>query len=205
MNNISRVAVLTVLVLGAAVLAGCSPKFSAETIHGIAQEVSGLPADDAIDAIMEKLHERYPGQFRKELKWHFNYAGGTLGQMAILYASLNEYVLIFGTPIGSEGFSGRYPAMDVYDCMFAGEMWTYTEGQTEKTVYVPGDMAVLERGVAKGYSMAPGTWMLEYTQGATALSLRTGLFAPNSVLNDWQTLWGVFTDYAGLVLGSFFQ
>lgn len=204
MSVTSRIPMLLMMLFLGSILAGCTSNFTAEDIHGIAQEVSGMETGAAIDAIMSKLHERYPGKFRDNLEWHFNYAGGTLGEMAILYASVNEYVLIFGTPIGSEGFSGRYSAMDVYDCMFAGEMWTYTEGQTDKTVYLPGDMAVLERGTAKGYSMEPGTWMLEYAQGTTALSLYTGLFAPNSVLNDFDTVWGVFTDYAGLVINSFF-
>ena len=187
------------------VLSGCSNHFEAEDIHAIAKEVSGMPVEEAVDRIMQRLEERYPGKIRGELQWHFNYTGGTLGQMVIVYASLNEYILIFGTPIGAEGFSGRYSSMDVYDCMFAGEMRTYTEGDLQPTVYLPGDMAVLERHHAKGYSMMPGTWMLEYTRGNTLFSLPQGLFAPTRRTLDFTTMCSVFTDYAGLVISSFFM
>jgi len=186
-------------------LSGCANHFEAEDIHNIAKEVSGLPVEEAVDGIMQRLEERYPGKIRGELQWHFNYTGGTLGQMAIVYASLNEYILIFGTPIGAEGFSGRYSSMDVYDCMFAGEMRTYMEGDLQPTVYLPGDMAVLERHHAKGYSMTPGTWMLEYTRGNTLFSLPQGLFAPTGLTLDFTTMCGVFSDYAGLVISSFFM
>lgn len=186
------------------VLSGCENHFEAEDIHTVAKAASGLPVEQAIDNIMGDLQEQYPGKIRGELQWHYNYTGGTLGQMAIVYASLNEYILIFGTPIGAEGFSGRYSSMDVYDCMFAGEMRTYMEGELTPTVYLPGDMALLERHKAKGYSMAPGTWMLEYTRGNTLFSLPQGLFAPTGLTLDFKTMWGVFTDYAGLVISSFF-
>ncbi len=186
-------------------LSGCEHHFEAEDIHTIAQKASGLPVEEAIGVIMANLQEHYPGKIRGELQWHYNYTGGTLGQMAIVYASLHEYVLIFGTPIGAEGFSGRYSSMDVYDCMFAGEMRTYMEGDLKPAVYLPGDMAVLERHKAKGYSMAPGTWMLEYTRGNTLFSLPQGLFAPTGLTLDLKTMWDVFTDYAGLVISSFFM
>lgn len=186
---------------------GCSPQyvFEPEEIHAIAKDVSTLPTEQAIGTILNTLQQKYPGKIRSDLHWIFNYTGGTLGEMTILYASLNEYVLIFGTPIGSEGFSGRYARMDVYDCMFAGEMWTYLEGDLEKTVYKPCDCAILMRGEAKGYSMKADTWMLEYTRGFIPASLPIGAFAPLSLTADWQNFWAVLGDYAGLVMHSFFD
>ena len=112
---------------------------------------------------------------------------------------------MFGSPIGAEGFSGRYADMTVYDCMFAGEMLTYTEGQLEKTIYRPGDCAILERGQGKGYSMAKDTWMLEYTRGNIPAALPIGVFAPLRLTADRQNAWGVLTDYASLVLDSMAQ
>ncbi len=190
-----------------ALAAGCTPRYVFEPgdIQAIAKDVSALPSDQAITSIVDKLNTRYPGKIKTDLHWVFNYTGGTLGQMALLYASLDEYVLIFGTPIGSEGFSGRYAQMDVYDCMFAGEMWTYLEGQLEKTVYMPGDCALLKRGEAKGYLMKENTWMLEYTRGFIPASLPIGAFAPLSLTADWHNFWNILSDYAGLVLRSFFD
>lgn len=193
-----------VLTVTAGLLCGCSKPYvcEPEDIHEISKLAIGLPIGDAVTLLQKTLQERYPGKFRSEIRWHFNRTGGTLGEMALLYASTREYVLIFGTPIGSEGFSGRYALMDVYDCMFAGVMWTYTEGQLERTEYLPGDCAVLERGHGKGYFMEPGTWMLEYSRGFVPACLPIGLFAPVSVTMDFQNMWGVFWDYAGLVLNS---
>jgi len=189
------------------VMTGCSPKyvFEPDDIHAIAKEVSTLPTEQAISAIVNTLNTRYPGKIKTDLHWVFNYTGGTLGQMTLLYASLDEYVLIFGSPIGAEGFSGRYAKMDVYDCMFEGEMWTYLEGQLEKTVYLPGDVAVLKRGEGKGYLMKENTWMLEYTRGFIPASLPIGAFAPFNLTRDWHNLWGVVSDYGGLVIRSFFD
>ncbi len=196
---------IAVVLTACLILAGCQNHFKAEDIHDIAKLAVGQEPEQGIQTIMQALETKYPGKIRHELQWHFNWTGGTLGQMAIVYASLNEYILIFGSPIGSEGFSGRYSSMDVYDCMFAGEMTTYMEGQIERTVYLPGDMAVLERHKGKGYTMTPGTYMLEYTTGNTLFSLPTGLFAPFNVTNDLKTVWDVFWDYGGLVMSSWFM
>lgn len=202
---ISPIAV-SLLVIAMFALAGCSgePKFAPEDIHAIAKLGVDQSPEEAIQTIHQALMEKYPDLIRKDLKWHFNRTGGTLGQMALLYASTTEYVLIFGTPIGSEGFSGRYQQMDVYDCMFAGEMWTYTEGQIEKTVYLPGDCAVLQRGEGKGYYMAADTWMLEYSRGNIPAALPIGAFAPTTLTRDFETMFNVVLDYAGLVIRSMF-
>ncbi|HOT49762.1 MAG TPA: ERG2 family protein [Candidatus Hydrogenedentes bacterium] len=207
MNKASRFKKFLLVLVCIPLGAGCAKKyvFEPEEIHAIAKEVSALPTEMAIGTILNTLKERYPGKIRPNLNWIFNYTGGTLGEMAILYASLNEYVLIFGTPIGSEGFSGRYAKMDVYDCMFAGEMWTYLAGDLEKTVYKPGDCAVLRRGEAKGYLMKENTWMLEYTRGFIPAALPIGAFAPVSLTADLQNLREVLADYAALVIRSFFD
>lgn len=188
-------------------LAGCTSgyRFEPEDIHEIAKLGMGLPIDEAISVIHDALEERYPGLVREELRWHFNRTGGTLGQMALFYASTKEYVLLFGTPIGSEGFSGRYSDMIVYDCMFAGEMRTYTEGQIEATLYLPGDCAILAPGQGKGYNMTANTWMLEYTRGNIPAALPIGVFAPVSVTADWRNAWNVFWDYFSLVWDSFWM
>ncbi len=45
-------------------------------------------------------------------------------QMKLYDASLSEYIMIGGTPIGSEGHSGRH-AVGFWDTVIDGEMWHY--------------------------------------------------------------------------------
>lgn len=49
-------------------------------------------------------------------------AGGFMGQVCILHASLSEYVLLFGTSMGTDGHSGRYWA-EITDYLVSGEFW----------------------------------------------------------------------------------
>ena len=49
-----------------------------------------------------------------------------MGGMYILHSSLTEYVLFFGTAIGSSGHSGRYWA-NISDTVIEGELVTVSQ------------------------------------------------------------------------------
>ena len=53
---------------------------------------------------------QYPGHILadKDLQWVFFNAGGWMGAVCIIHASLTEYVLFFGTAVETEGHSGTY-------------------------------------------------------------------------------------------------
>lgn len=176
--------------------------FNPDDIHEISLLGQGLPVEEGVKKIHEALMAKYPGLIKKDLDWTFNFTGATMAQMTLLYASTKEYILIFGTPVGSDGFSGRYAGMKVWDCMFAGEMWTFTEGQYEKTTYLPGECAILEPGMGKGYRMMEGTWMLEYTRGDIPAALPIGVFAPTQLTQDWDNAWRTMKNYAERVADS---
>ena len=97
--------------------------FDPDELHEIAK--ASLDAGDRpaiIDAVIRELKARYPDAINDEVPWLYNNAGGAMGQMKLLHCSLREYILLFGTPIGTEGHSGRY-STEVYDFMLDGEMW----------------------------------------------------------------------------------
>lgn len=54
------------------------------------------------------LEKKYPGHILPEesRQWQFVNAGGWMGSMYLLHASLTEYVLFFGTAVDTQGHSG---------------------------------------------------------------------------------------------------
>ena len=138
--------------------------FQPEDLHEIAKLGVGLERKEACDTIVAALKRNYPEHIRTDRPWIFNNAGGAMGAMKLLHCSLSEYIILFGSPIGTEGHSGRYSA-DVYDYVFTGEMWCYHEGDLERTLYLPGSAAHLTRTQTKGYKLPEGAFMLEYSRG----------------------------------------
>ncbi|NUO52552.1 MAG: hypothetical protein HOV80_27205 [Polyangiaceae bacterium] len=177
--------------------------FSPEVLHGVAKEaVSGQPTTEGkVDFIRSRLSEIYPGHVRPENEWVFNIAGGSMGHMTILHASITEYVIIFGTPIGTEGYSGRFAADD-YFMILEGEQWAYDEGGMKKEVYKPGDLHIMPRNVARGYRMPDHCYALEYARGWVPLMLPFGLADSFTSTMDMQNVAKTMKIYTRAVLGE---
>ena len=147
--------------------------FEPTRLQQVVQPFIGQALPQLFEGLVVALSNAYP-QVVDQRRWIFNNAGGAMGQIRLLYASLSEYLMLFGTPIGTEGHSGRY-ATEVWDVVLAGEMWTYLEGQVDRTVHRPGEMAYLGRSQAKGYRIPDFVWMLEYARGPIPTMLPFGL------------------------------
>merc|ERR1711908_30693 len=109
----------------------------------------------------------------------------------VLHASLSEYVIIFGSPIGTEGHTGRFLADDYFTILY-GEQWAYEPGQLTKEVYKAGSQHHMAKGVAKGYKIPETCWALEYARGNVLSMMPFGLadlfFSTLDLVTLWQTV-----------------
>ncbi|MCG8591735.1 MAG: ERG2 family protein [Proteobacteria bacterium] len=178
--------------------------FDPETLGEIVRGVVGQPMPRLLPQLTEELERAYPGHIRRPDEWVFNNAGGAMGAMTILHASLTEYVILFGTPIGTEGHSGRFWAEDFF-YILEGEQWAYEPGELVRQVYKPGDMHRLPRGRAQGYRIPEHCWALEYARGAIPLMLPFGFADTFTSTLDFPTLWRTLRIYGASVLRELSQ
>ena len=127
-----------------------------------------------------------------------------MGQMTILHGSFREYLIIFGTNIGTEGHSGRYKA-EVFDFVFEGEMLCEYTGHFKREIHKPGSTAYLPPSIVKHYCIKEEAWMLEYARGNIISMLPFG-FA-DSIISalDHITVLKTIKIYGKLVLKSLFK
>lgn len=148
--------------------------FDPEVVDECALVCIDYPKPAMFDVFANALEERYPGHIDNSLPWIYSIAGGAMIQMKLYFASLHEYIMIWGTPIGSEGHSGRHHVA-FWDTVIDGETWYFAEGQFEKRIYKPGDRIFVGRRQAVGMNFTDGVWAVEYARGFIPRSLPFGI------------------------------
>uniref|UniRef100_UPI00398F0519 sigma non-opioid intracellular receptor 1 n=1 Tax=Pristiophorus japonicus TaxID=55135 RepID=UPI00398F0519 len=197
----SAVVLVTVAGLGfwmfGAWMAGKQHVFDREELAQLARQYSGLNHEQAFTKVVVELRKKYPGHILpdEDLKWIFVNAGGWMGSMCLLHASLTEYVLLFGTAMDTGGHSGRYWA-EVSDTIISGTFQQWKEGTTKSEIFYPGDTIVHSIGEATSIHWSAGTWMVEYGRGFIPSMLGFALSDTIFSTQDFLTLYYSMSVYA---------
>lgn len=156
-------------------------------------------SDVVIQEVIQAVLERYPEASRYTGNWLWNNAGGAMGSMTVLHCSFSEYLIIFGTTVGTEGHTGRHLAEDYFTILY-GEQWAALPGPVKKEVYKAGEQHFLPRFHAKQYRMDEECWALEYARGNIASMMIFGFFDGLFSTVDLPTLLDTVKESAGNML-----
>lgn len=192
--------------------------FSPAKLHAISQKAVAKHANDTqaiFDDILAELHadkklKPYLNTYsiNTQFEWMFNNAGGAMGSMYLIHASITEYLIFFGSPVGTEGHTGRHTADDYFHIL-TGEERAYAAGALVPEIYGPGTQHHLRRGYVKQYMMPEsGCFALELAQGWIPPMLPFGLadvlFSTLDFPSFAQTVWITAREMIGnLLIGKF--
>ena len=151
-------------------------KVDPHVLHKVARHVVGLPIEggELVTRAIRLLADEYPDLIDPTPgRWVGSKAGGILGKVRFLYFSPREYIVIFGSPTGTQGFSGRYKHVEIHNFLIAGQIDSY-DLESDKMLpmtLLPGEHTFLEKGHARGLTIHPGSWHIEYGRGAVVTIL----------------------------------
>lgn len=181
-----------------------SYKIDPAVLHKVAQQVVGLPLEggELITRAVELLAGEYPDLIDPTPgRWVGSKAGGILGKVRFLYFSPREYIVIFGTPTGTQGFSGRYKRVQIHKFLMAGRIDFY-DIESDDTVAMtlrPGEHSCTERGHARGLTIHPGSWHIEYGRGAVVTTLPFAMVDTLLVSLEFESVRRSAVEFARLV------
>ncbi|KXL46697.1 hypothetical protein M433DRAFT_3800 [Acidomyces richmondensis BFW] len=183
--------------------------FKPDNLHALslkAIDQHGNNTRAVVDSIISDLQTdpKIAQHLNLDEEWIFNNAGGAMGAMYIIHASITEYLIIFGTAIGTEGHTGRHTADDYFHIL-RGTQYAYTPGTFEPEVYPPGSVHHLRRGEVKQYSMREACFALEYARGWIPPMLFFGYADTFSSTLDFPTLWATTRVTGKEMIGNLLQ
>lgn len=178
-----------------------------DVLERIAAQVVGLPLErgELITRTIELLADQYPDVIDGGPgRWVGSKAGGILGKVRFLYFSPREYLVIFGSPTGTQGFSGRYKHVEIHKFLLAGQIDSYDLESDDLLPLPPlrrGGHTCLQRGHARGLTIHPGSWHVEYGRGAVATTLPFAMVDTLMLSLEFESVRRSASEFARLVRG----
>lgn len=106
MNSVAAACAVALLAIVYALATMHTHVFDKDKLKSIATSAiaSSNTSEGVIRATVTALQAEWPDYITQgryeDLEWMFNNAGGAMGAMIVLHASVSEYVIIFGTAVG---------------------------------------------------------------------------------------------------------
>ncbi|WP_445170413.1 isomerase [Mycolicibacterium sp. Dal123E01] len=179
-------------------------KIDTDVLGKVATQAVGMPLENGelVTRAIEALAGEYPDLIdRTPGRWVGSKAGGILGKVRFLYFSPREYIVIFGSPSGTQGFSGRYKHVQIHKFLIAGQIDWYDIESDDITCHtlLPGGHATMGKGQARGMTIHPGSWHIEYGRGAVATTLPFAMMDTLLVSLEFESVRRSAVEFAKLV------
>ncbi|PSN62105.1 C-8 sterol isomerase [Corynespora cassiicola Philippines] len=165
--------------------------FTPDELHQLSQAAIAAHGNDTkaiVKFIVDDLSAKHPEHVNLDEEWVFNNAGGAMGGMYVIHASITEYLIVFGSAVGTEGHSGRHTADDYFNIL-SGTQTAYSAGSYEPEVYPAGSVHWMKRGEVKQYKMPEKCFALEYARGWIPPMLFFGYADTFTSTLDFPTIW----------------
>jgi C-8 sterol isomerase len=160
-----------------AAAAGIGDKASSGSNSQEAAEAAIVKLRDLLERRLGLPNDSKSGQNgQSSPKWVLNYAYGIQCPLLILYASPFEYILVWGTPSGNEGGTGRHRLVTFFDTVLSGSVLYWSEENPLRPYeFTTGDHWVHRPGDCGGQRIVDSAWCVEYARGFLPSLLPFGL------------------------------